>query len=273
MINNTIILPGVSNARELGRYPAGDRAVKKGALIRSGSLSKAEPEAVSILREKYRVNTIIDFRMGSVIDGHPDAEVPGAGNIRLPVVEMEDFMAKANPELVKTYMSDKIDKRAMFDLEYESGLLSPEMYVMFLLGERGKKAYREFFRIMLAHDPDAGALLWHCEDGKDRAGLASMLVLTALGSDMDTILEDYLLTNENNAARLDKIRKDVESYGMPQDKVEALLFVSGGVFERYMTYAVDTLEKRYGSVTGYLSDELGLSDPDIALLREKYTET
>ena len=271
MINNTIILPGINNARDLGGYPAGDRVVKKGVLIRSGSLSKAEPEAVTLLNEKYHVKTIIDFRMGSVIDSHPDAEVPGAGNIRLPVVEMEDFMARANPELVKAYMADKTDKRAMFDLQYESGLLSPEMYVIFLLGERGKKAYREFFRILLAHDPGAGALLWHCEDGKDRAGLAAMLLLTALGSDMETIMGDYLLTNTNNAAKLEKLRRDVESYGMPPDKVESLLFVSGGVFERYLTYAVDVLEKHYGSVTGYLSEELGVSGADIRLLREKYT--
>lgn len=271
MIDNTIILPGINNARELGGYPAGDRVVKKGVLIRSGSLNKAGPEAVALLSERYRVKTIIDFRMGSVIDGNPDAEVPGAGNIRLPVVEMEDFIARAKPELVKAYMADKTDKMAMFDLEYESGLLSPEMYLIFLLGERGKKAYREFFRILLAHDPGAGALLWHCEDGKDRAGLAAMLLLTALGSDNETIMGDYLLTNAANSARLEKIRKDVESYGMPPDKVESLLFVSGGVFERYMTYAIDALEKRYGSVAGYLSEELGLTGADIRLLREKYT--
>ena len=271
MTDNKILLPGIRNARELGGYPAGDRVVKKGVLIRSGSLSKAGPEDVRILNEEYHVQTIIDLRMGSVIDGEPDAEVPGARHINLPVVEMEDFIAKANPDLLKVYMADKIDKMAMFDLEYESGLLGPEMYILFLLGERGKKAYREFFRILIENDPDNGALLWHCEDGKDRAGLAAMLLLTALGTDMDTIFEDYLLTNVNNAARLEKLKADVEAFGMPPEKVEALLFVSGGVFERYMRYAVDTLEKRYGSVTGYIKEELGITDADIALLREKYT--
>lgn len=271
-MDNKINLPGVPNARELGGYPAGDRTVRKGILIRSGALSKAEPEAITILSEKYHIRYVIDFRMGSVIDGVPDPEVPGADNIRLPVVEIEDFMAKAgNPELVKIYKSGSIDERAMFDLEYESGLLSPEMYILFLLGERGKKAYREFFRILLDHDPDKGAILWHCADGKDRAGLAAMLLLYALGSDMETILEDYLITNENNAAKLEKLRKDSESFGMPPEKVEALLFVSGGVFRHYMTHAIDTLETRYGSVTGYLTEELGLTPADISLLREKYT--
>ena len=93
MTDNKILLPGIRNARELGGYPAGDRVVKKGVLIRSGSLSKAGPEDVRILNEEYHVQTIIDLRMGSVIDGEPDAEVPGARHINLPVVEMEDFIA------------------------------------------------------------------------------------------------------------------------------------------------------------------------------------
>ncbi len=57
MHNNEILLPGVSNARELGGYPVGDKYIKKGVLIRSGSLSEALPEAVDadmkLIRDKY----------------------------------------------------------------------------------------------------------------------------------------------------------------------------------------------------------------------------
>lgn len=49
---------------------------------------------------------------------------------------------------------------------------------------------------------------------------------------------------------------------MPPEKIEALQFASGGVFERYMTHAIDTLENKYGCVCGYLTDELGLTEPD-----------
>ena len=58
---------------------------------------------------------------------------------------------------------------------------------------------------------------------------------------------------------------------MPPDKIEALQFASGGVFEHYMTHAMDTLENKYGSVRGYLMEELGLTEPDMERLREKYT--
>ena len=90
---NTINLPGVLNARELGGYPAGNRTVRSGVLIRSGVLNKAEPGAIDILSTEYRVQTVVDFRMSGVRDGAPDKEIPGAGYIRLPVVEMEDYLS------------------------------------------------------------------------------------------------------------------------------------------------------------------------------------
>ncbi len=274
MTDNTIKLPGVLNTRELGTYPAAEgRHIKKGVLIRSGVLSNAEPEAAEILSSKYHLQMIIDLRMSSVRDGSPDKEVPGAECIRLPVVEMEDYFTLAkDPEQAKQYMSGITDQRSMVDFAYESGLLSPEMYILFLLGNRGKKAYAEFFRILIDSDPSKGAVLWHCVDGKDRAGLATMLLLTALGTDKQTILEDYMLSNSGKEAKLDKIRKDCESLGMPPEKIESLLFVSGGVFKHYMVYAMDTLDKRYGSINGYLAKEIGLTQADIDILREKYTE-
>ena len=56
---NTINLPGVLNARELGGYPAGNRTVRSGVLIRSGVLNKAEPGAIDICHRLPRVATPI----------------------------------------------------------------------------------------------------------------------------------------------------------------------------------------------------------------------
>ena len=272
MIDNTINLPGVLNARELGGYPAGDRLIRHGVLIRSGVLNNAAPEAIEILSNNYHVQTIVDFRMSGVRDGAPDKEVPGAECIRIPVVEKKDYFAKVKkPEIIKQFMSGFTDQRAMMDFAYESGFLSPELYLMFLLGARGKRAYAEFFRILLGTDPSKGAVLWHCVDGKDRAGLATMLLLSALGTDRQTILEDYMMSNSGKEAKLGKIREDCEAVGMPPDKTEALQFASGGVFERYMKFAMDSLDEKYGSVRGYLTEEIGLSAQDLASLREKYT--
>ena len=272
MYDNAIDLPGVLNTRDLGGYPAGDRRIRQGVLIRSGVLCNAAPEAVEILHDKYHVQTVIDFRMSGVRDGDPDKEIPGASSIRLPVIEIDDYLSGLKKlKLAKQFLTGNTDKRAMIDLAYESGLLSPKMYDMFLLGPRGRKAYAQFFRILLGSDPAKGAVLWHCVDGKDRAGLATMLLLTALGTDRETILEDYMLSNKAKKEELAQIRRDCEELGMAEDKIEALQFASGGVFEHYMTHALATLENKYGSVHGYMSKELGLTPEDFVKLRELYT--
>ena len=273
MPKNAISLPGVSNTRDLGGYSAGNGFIRKGVLIRSGTLAHALPEAVQILKDEYSLQTVVDFRMKSRTKSDPDPVIPGAKYVALSVVEMLDYAASlGSPIKAARLLSKRSSKEAVLEMAFEYGLLGPEMYVLFLLGERGKKAYRSFFEILLKNDPDRGAVLWHCDDGKDRAGLATMLLLSALGTDRETILKDYLLTNESNAKRIEDIKKDYEELGVSQDKLKAMIFASGGVFAEYMNHAMDTLRGKYGSVTGYLKEGLGLKESDFSLLREKYLE-
>ena len=268
-MNNTLILPGVSNARELGGYPVGGRCVRKGVLIRSGALAHAQSEAIQTLRETYHIQAVVDFRMRDKRSGAPDPEIPGVENTSLPVVEMEDYMARLGGKDMSR-LSQVKDKKLIFEMAYEYGMLGPELYTVFLLGERGINAYRRFFEILLRTDPDKGAVLWHCDDGKDRAGIAAMLLLSALGADRETVLQDYLLTNESNAHVIEAIKREYASYNMPEDKLNAMIFASGGVFAYYLDHAFDALDAHYGGVTGYLQAALGLTDADLDALRKKY---
>lgn len=271
MVKNFISLSGVSNTRELGGYPVGDTVIRKGVLIRSGNLVNAKPEAVLVLRDTYHLQTVIDFRSKDKRKNNPDAEIPGAKSISLPVVETMDYASMLkNPLHLPKLMAKKKDKKAVVEASYEYGLLGPEMYLVFLLRNRGKKAFRDFFQILLLNDPAKGAILWHCDDGKDRAGIATMLFLSALGADRETILCDYLYTNECNAAVIEEVKKEYESFGISGEKLDAMIYASGGVFEKYMNHAIDTLNDRYGSIKGYLQTELGLKDEDFTILKEKY---
>ena len=61
--------------------------------------------------------------------------------------------------------------------------------------------------------------------------------------------------------------------GMPEDKLKLLLFMSGGVFPEYMEYAIDALVEHYGSVPGYLKEEIGLDKHKLERLREAFLVT
>jgi len=264
----TIPFQGIGNARELGGYKIGDRTVKEGMLVRAGAMSQATKEDLNLLQSKYRIGTLIDLRMTPEYMSKKDPEVAGAVNYHIPILEMEDMTADVEPELVAQFANAELDRMEIFRLSYERGFLDDDMYIGFLMGSRGFNGWKEFFARMLENEEDRG-FMWHCTDGKDRTGCGSMLILSALGADRETILRDYMQTNVQNADRQAKVRKQVEHMHMPEDQLKALLFISGGVAESYMTKAMDALTENYGSVNGYL-DELGVGPDAREELRRRY---
>ena len=59
---------------------------------------------------------------------------------------------------------------------------------------RGLQSYRQLMEVVL--DESNWPVLIHCSAGKDRSGIAIALILEALGVDRETIMQEYLLTNE-----------------------------------------------------------------------------
>ena len=286
VINHIIDLPGIGNARDLGGYAIGNRVVKPGVLLRAARLDQAQPEAIERLAREYRVQTVVDFRMTEERQSMPDPDIPGSDNIILPVTDMRDLMT-ANPAMLEMYggsledalaasgrmmtlyTDPRTDRIAMFNQMCEYGLVSPDIYLSFLLGERGKQAYRAFFQALLQLE-EGRAILWHCTDGKDRTGCAAMLALFALGASRETVLEDYLMTNAVNARKLSAIREKATSYHMEDEKLELLLFLSGGAVEGFMDRAIDALTLRYGSAENYIEQELGIGEAEREALRARF---
>ncbi len=64
----------------------------------------------------------------------------------------------------------------------------------------GNKAFKELFRALEAGETP---ILFHCSAGKDRTGVAAMLILLALGASDETICADYERTNLCRKAEID----------------------------------------------------------------------
>ena len=118
----------------------------------------------------------------------------------------------------------------------------------------------------------------HCSAGKDRAGWASALILRALGVPEETVMEDYLLSNDylaaSNEDTLAQVRTVVAGVqGVPEDDVdmsnlEALLEVR----PEYLQAAFDAVDEQYGSFEAYLTDGLGLTQEEVDALRDDLLE-
>ena len=57
---------------------------------------------------------------------------------------------------------------------------------------------------------------------------------------------------------------------MDAEKLELLLFLSGGAIEGFMNRAIDALIERYESVESYLERELGIGAAEREILRERF---
>ena len=261
----------IDNARELGGYKTRDgRQIKHGLLLRTAKLSNATAGDIEKLVNEYRLGTIIDFRMGAEAAAEPDPEIEGVERYNISI--MNEMELRKQREMMDIDPGDLMkDPIKGFKTALELKIVSDEMYINFLDNEAGKKGFSEFFRLLLNEAPDR-AVLWHCTSGKDRTGLAAVLLMTALGVDRETCMADFLLTNEFNKDKIAQTRVFLDIALKPEDKhlLNDMLVVLDGVNESFMEKAIDFMDSKYGSVMGYINNELHITDSEIAKLKEKY---
>ena len=173
-------LKGGSNFRDLGGYRTADgRLVRRGTVFRSAHLGGLTNEDRTALGQ-LGVRTIVDLR--GVTEA---AETPHL---------VEGVSCRIVGAHIEPGVGDKI-RGAVAD-----GTASPHLMMQFLTDH-----YRDYprrcapgFRTLFAtlSDGEHRPLVFHCTAGKDRTGFASALLLTLLGVPWETVMEDYLRTNE-----------------------------------------------------------------------------
>lgn len=270
--SRSLKLKCVSNARELGGYIASDgRTIKRGLLLRTGRLDEADTEDIASLCG-YNVGAVIDFRMPAEAETAPDPDLSGANYFNLSILNEAEII-KQDDEMSIDLKWIKSDPIRFLRMALDAKVIHPDMYIDFLRSDEGKAGFARFFRILL-DTPTNKAVLWHCTSGKDRTGVAAMLILSALGVDEETIIYDYLLTNEFNSERIMKttifLMSNLDDDEKP--RIPDMLVVLDGVNKSYMQNAVDYLKSEYGSVMGYIKTELGISDDETEILKKRYLE-
>lgn len=266
---HSLQLTGVGNARELGGYASADgRTVKRGVLLRTAALDKATGNDIQRLLEVYRLSVVIDLRSSQETASAPDPEIAGVKNLNIHII---DESAMPAPESNKGDTSEPSDKLSRLRAAIEAGILGDQMYVDFLSSDVGRSGYRRMFDELLAL-PEGEALLFHCSQGKDRTGLAAMLILTALGVDEDAIMSDYLLTNAFNAALIEDERQMLAAEGVEDEELDLYMMAMDEVYPKMLQGALDWMKQSYGSAEGYITAGLGVTDAQLEALKDKFLE-
>lgn len=257
---NKINFERLNNTRDLGGIVTAYGVIKPGKLIRSGGLESAGPKDIDLLQDL--VSLVVDFRTDQERSQGPDPEIEGIDNIHIPVIG--DLTAGISRD-------EKSDEQALRML-----VTDPEgsmnymcrIYKSFITSERSLEGYRKFVETLL--EGRNKAILWHCTAGKDRTGFATAIVLEMLGADRETIISNYLRSNE---LREPALRARLKMYAGDKDidpKLETAFRNLFGARREYFDAAYSKADEVYGSFSNYLLDGLKLTHADIERMRNLY---
>lgn len=155
------------NARDLGGIPAAHGPIRQAAIVRSDALYRLNDAGRAAL-VAHGVRTVIDMRTPHEVAANPYAFDPASGVVQQRIPQQTEEMWAT--------LGGKADR-----LTFDSTML-----------ELGRPRFALIARA-IADAPEGGVLI-HCEVGKDRTGLATMLLLDLAGTPADVIAADYALT-------------------------------------------------------------------------------
>lgn len=258
-----IELEGLPNTRDIGGIRAADgRYVKHARLLRSGALAGATERDLEVLLDDFDVRTVIDLRTEEERREKPDPEDGLEG------VRFEDAPVLNTSTLGVTREGGiKGALKMLRAVQDNPAQIMMDIYERMVLDEASQRGFASFFDDVL--DTRDGTVLWHCTIGKDRAGLAAMLLLHVLGASHDDILRDYEATNRYVASRTEDIMDALASHHLA-GKLDKSIQVINSADRRFLQAALDAIDREFGGLDAYVEKALVITDEKRDALRARY---
>lgn len=250
-------LTSVHNFRDFGDYTGhGGRQVQPRKLFRSAHLSGTNEAELSQI-EALNISLVVDLRHTPERDRQPN-KWPGGNPVNL--VEYPD---KPGGESAKT---------APHEAFMQNKLHTPEDARGYMRGSYAARPHDEgfvssFSKTLKFMAAEGKPLLIHCTAGKDRTGTLAAVILSSLGVDRDTIMEDYMLT---------MTAVDIESLLEPAAKMMSKRFgrtMSPDALRPFFSVEPSYLQESLDAIDdmeSYIFKTLGVTDAELTALRDNY---
>lgn len=245
-----IPLTGAGNFRDLGGYQSQEkRKVAWGKIYRADSLSNLTPADLEELKKRH-VTVDCDLRTAFEQRAMPDKLTEEIRYVDCHVYAEEgdtDQQADVPGEILQT------------------GYLG-SIYQHILLNVHSQHAFGAVMQHLI-NLPAKEALVFHCSAGKDRTGMMAALILKTLGVDDQTIIKDYLLTNQLYDFASSRQLPSEEQLGQMVAKMNT---TKGDA--PVMKGFLQTLEQGWGTIDNFWQQQLGFSSEQLNSFRQKYLQ-
>jgi len=238
----------IDNFRDLGGITLSNgMVIRDNMIFRSGELHNLTERDKAEL-DKLEIDYIIDLRSADEVDYKPDYVPENTVYCNIPAVKTRRSMVVKPDSVVKmipVWLPSCVSRGA-FRLRFK------HLYRKFPFDN---PAYRKMFELM-----DGGErFLFHCTAGKDRTGVASMLILLALGADIDTVKNDYMLSNYYRQIATERFVQqfaDRKHY----KKYRKILPMTSCVEMGYFNAAYKKIIRKYGDIKSFLLKQYNIDD-------------
>lgn len=247
----TPILASMNNFRDVGGADdnlayktASGQKLRRGVFYRSNALTPSAADLATL--NTLGIKAVYDLRTPSEVSATPDTLPTGATYTNINIIG-------TNSASVPT-------------------LTSPADAVAVM--EQGEQSYvtdagecQRLGQLFTALANGTNAQLYHCSAGKDRTGWVTAVLLTLVGVPQTVVIQDYLLTNIYSAASIQATYNAmVTAYGQTYaDNFYPML----GVQESFLLAGLNQVTTSYGSMSGYVTNGLGLSSATQSALTAK----
>jgi len=237
----------LTNFRDFGGYYNDNNLQTQwGKLYRSPSLNYATKTDLKFL-DVLKIKTVIDLRTDNDRLKYP-YKYKGGQTISLSLRE------NTHPFFLDKILSKQMKKNDVLIMQQDN--LS---YIM----ENNTDHFEQMFDILT--DKTKYPIVISGDLGKDKTGIASALILSALGVDRDQIISDFLLSNE--LINYDLFVPDLEIYFSDLD-VQQTMKAMLNANQEVITYVIDRVAKQHGSMDMFLEKEIKLTPQKRAKLKE-----
>jgi protein-tyrosine phosphatase len=244
------------------------RSIRHGALVRSGDLSQASDRDVAVLKDRFALSDVFDFRFEAERSSKPDREIEGVANTwlsTLPQTFLASFTA-GRADSTTTQSTDLLESLTQYSFHPKAQEMAARLYPAIVSDTTSQQLYGVFLRGVLNAK---GGALWHCSQGKDRCGWGSAFVLAALGASRETIVEDFALSNISYAQIVDVISAKILEQGGGEAELSFIRSMVGVSVENFES-TLDSIDAQYGSLQNYLEQALGFTAAEQEHMKQKY---
>lgn len=232
-----IDLDGSFNTRDIGGYPAREGMIARNTVYRSDHLHLLTDEDLKKITS-LGIRTVIDLREPGRAETYPNRLPEEVISYELPIYDGTKPLHV--PVLIRRNSISSYFQKSY--VEY--------------LDEWGHRFLPIF---ELISDPSAYPVLYHCSNGKDRAGVLTALLLDLAGVRRELIVSDFSLSNYHIEQVIEKFIDHEEGtllmrLGVPREELSELM----GVRTQWIQNLLDHIDMTYGSTRGYL-EHIGIS--------------